>query len=572
MKHSIARPRGRAGRTIAAAVLALGVTAALAPSAAATDRAEDLSPGQAVALNTSNELLTFSPRRAERVRSRTAVTNLKAGERLVGIDYRPLTGRLYGIGSTNQVYVIDVDKGFASPVGAPFTPALTGTEFGVDFNPQADRIRVVSNAGQNLRINPDTGAAINDMPLAYAPADRNAGKTPNVVGAAYTNNVARATSTVLNDIDSAIDTLVTQAPPNNGTLNTVGPLGTDTGDLVGFDISSGDSKVTRRLRSLFNQPSADIALAALQRPNDGSRLFTVDLTTGRADDQGALLTGEAVRDIAIPIDAPELQEVYALTPANQLLGFKASNAKRIRSQIDVTGLQSGESLVGVDFRPATGRLYGVGSTSRVYVIDPVTGTAVAIGAAPFTPALDGTEFGVDFNPQVDRLRVVSNTGQNLRIHPDTGAVASNDTRLAFASNDRNAGRTPSVVGAAYTNNFPGTTSTVLNDIDSQLDVLATQAPPNDGTLNTIGNLGVDTGDLVGFDIASDTDRPKQPLLQRLFGDRGDNGDKGETALAALQRLNGSRLYSIDLKSGRARDRGPIGDGGAVRDIAIAPMD
>jgi hypothetical protein len=122
-----------------------------------------------------------------------------------------------------------------------------------------------------------------------------------------------------------------------------------------------------------------------------------------------------------------------------------------------------------------------------------------------------------------------------------------------------------VVGVAYTNNVPGTTSTVLYDIDSKLDILATQAPPNDGTLNTVGKLGVETGDVVGFDIASGADRPELRLL-RLFGDKGD------TALAALQKQNGSRLYSIDVQSGRARDRGQIGDGGLVRDIAIAPMD
>jgi hypothetical protein len=90
----------------------------------------------------------------------------------------------------------------------------------------------------------------------------------------------------------------------------------------------------------------------------------------------------------------------------------------------------------------------------------------AIGAGPFTPALDGTEFGLDFNPQVDRLRVVSNAGQNLRLNPDTDTVAATDTRLQYASTDRNAGRTPNVVGAAYTNNFAGTTATVVNDIDS----------------------------------------------------------------------------------------------------------
>jgi Domain of unknown function (DUF4394) len=541
MQRSIARPSRRAGLSIAAAVLVLGAAVGLAPNASATD-GSDLASNQVLALNSSNELVTFNARRPERARSRTAVTNLKAGERLVGIDFRPLTGRLYGVGSTSQVYVIDADSGFASPIGAPFTPALAGTEFGVDFNPQADRLRVVSNAGQNLRINPDTGGATTDRNLAFAASDANAGKTPNVVGAAYTNNVARAPSTVLNDIDSGLDILTTQAPPNDGTLNTVGKLGVETGDLVGFDISTNKGR--------------DVALAALQVANGGSSLFTISLSTGKADSQGSLLRGETVRDIAIPVDAPDLQQAYALTPSNALLGFRTSNADRIRSQVSVTGLQAGESLVGIDFRPATGRLYGVGSTSRVYTIDPMTGAAVAIGTAPFTPALDGTEFGVDFNPQVDRLRVVSNSGQNLRINPDTGAVVPTgpDKPLMFASNDRNAGKSPNVVGAAYTNNFAGTTSTLLNDIDSKLDILASQNPPNDGTLNTVGVLGVDTGDLVGFDINTNQKRSR------------------ETALAALQRSNGARLYAIDLQTGKARDRGPIGSGSSVRDIALAQID
>jgi hypothetical protein len=219
-------------------------------------------------------------------------------------------------------------------------------------------------------------------------------------------------------------------------------------------------------------------------------------------------------------------------------------------------------LVGIDFRPLTGHLYGVGSTSQVYVIDRTSGFATPIGA-PFTPALDGTEFGVDFNPQADRIRIVSNTGQNLRINPDTG-VAIKDTALAFAATDANANQTPQVVGAAYANNVARATSTVLYDIDAGLDIVVRQAPPNDGTLHTVGALGVDTGDLVGFDIASGDDRPTLSLLEKIL-----DGDD-DTALAALQRSGGSRLYSIDL-TGRARDRGAIGTGESVRDIAIAPM-
>ena len=121
------------------------------------------------------------------------------------------------------MYAIDFASGFATPIGAPFSPPWKAA-FGVDFNPQADRIRVVSDAGQNRRINPYTGVAVNYGPLAYAATDQNAGQTPNVVGAAYVNNVPRAPSTALYDIDSILDMVVPQTPPNDGTLNTVGPL------------------------------------------------------------------------------------------------------------------------------------------------------------------------------------------------------------------------------------------------------------------------------------------------------------------------------------------------------------
>src|SRR6266545_6259856 len=112
-----------------AALLALSLLAGLVPGASAAEP----NPRMALALNSSNELVSFNPRRPERVRDRLTITNLKPGERLVGIDFRPLTARLYGVGSTSQIYTINLDNGFASPIGAPFTPVLDGTEFGVDF-------------------------------------------------------------------------------------------------------------------------------------------------------------------------------------------------------------------------------------------------------------------------------------------------------------------------------------------------------------------------------------------------------------------------------------------------------
>jgi Domain of unknown function (DUF4394) len=174
---------------------------------------------------------------------------------------------------------------------------------------------------------------------------------------------------------------------------------------------------------------------------------------------------------------------------------------------------------------------------------------------PFTPALDGTEFGVDFNPQADRLRVISNLGQNLRIVPDTGQVAANtgDTPLTYLKGDAFEGILPRMVGAAYTNNVPAAPSTQLFDIDVRQDTVALQNPPNDGILKTIGELRVDTTRLTGFDIytVAGVDR----------------------ALASLTPLGfrTSNLYSVDLTTGRASLLGPIGRfGNLVRDIAVTP--
>src|SRR6185503_3228958 len=194
--------------------------------------------------------------------------------------------------------------------------------------------------------------------------------------------------------------------------------------------------------------------------------------------------------------------LFAVTAANNLVRFSSATPGTIDATVPITGLQAGESVLGIDVRPATLQLYLLGSTSRLYTLDQGTGVATQVGAGAFTPALNGTSFGFDFNPTVDRIRVISDADQNLRLNPDTGTVAATDTVLAYAAGDANAGQNPNAVGAAYTNNFAGATTTVLYDIDSGRDVLVTQNPPNNGTLNTVGALGVDTSDVVGFDITN----------------------------------------------------------------------
>ncbi len=222
--------------------------------------------------------------------------------------------------------------------------------------------------------------------------------------------------------------------------------------------------------------------------------------------------------------------LYATTNQNQLISFNARNPERIRDTVTITGL-GGATLRGIDFRPATGDLYGVGSDNVVYRVNPRTGIAVSEGPA-FTPALNGQSFGVDFNPTVDKIRVVSDAGQNLRLNVDEGTVLSQDQNI-------NPGM-PQVVGSAYTNSsFTASkpAATTLYAVDSASDRLFIQNPPNDGTLTMGKRLGIDLGPNAGFDIAG-----------------SDN--VGFLTNAASRR--GTKVYTVDLQTGKTRSLGRIG--------------
>ncbi len=208
----------------------------------------------------------------------TAVTvsGLGANEQLLAIDFRPLTGQLYGLGSGSAIYTIDVQSGAASKVGTGFTDLLNGSRFGFDFNPVIDRIRIVSDTDQNLVAHPVTGAAnvATTTPVFYAAGDPNNGAQPNVVHHAYDGNVlgALGTSTQLRAFDTNLDILVTQAN-NAGTLVTIGPLGIDAGDIGGFDVATTGT-----------------AFAALADGGGSatSSLYSINLSTGGATSVGSI--------------------------------------------------------------------------------------------------------------------------------------------------------------------------------------------------------------------------------------------------------------------------------------------
>jgi hypothetical protein len=222
-----------------------------------------------------------------------------------GIDFRPGTNTLYAIdigATTTQLYTINIANGAATPVGAGFNTVdvaagynLGGSQrFGFDFNPstlQPDnsmRIRLVGQNGDNLRLHSATGAiAVVDVDLLIPPSS-----SPFVDGAAYLNNVPNQATiaTTLYDMDSRSDSLFTQNPPNNGTLNLVGIFGAgiNADEGIGFDIYTLPSDA---------DPSTvgDSAYAVLMR--DGPyMLYQVNLATG------AITNGKLVGPVGSPSD------------------------------------------------------------------------------------------------------------------------------------------------------------------------------------------------------------------------------------------------------------------------------
>ena len=255
--------------------------------------------------------------------------------------------------------------------------------------------------------------------------------------------------------------------------------------------------------------------------------------------------------------------IYGLTAGNTLITFDAWQANQGRSEVPISGLLPGESLVGIDFRPSdlngdavndVGKLYGVGSTSRVYLINPVTGQAVSpvvlVTAAGAPVLLAGTAFGAGFNPVPDRLRVHSNDNQNLRINVDNGVTAV-DTALSYPAD----GADPNIVATGYTNNDNDpATGTTLYAIDSNRDGLSVfniPSGPNSGKMSLVVSLGIDTGDQAGFDIAG----------------------PGNVAYAVVsESASGkSTLYTVDLVTGFATKLQLIAQSRwALIGIAVAP--
>jgi hypothetical protein len=279
-----------------AAYAATGAALLLASVAAFAGKQADCGGGEGkgrgplrvVGLTSDGQLVCFSEHAPRRTHDIGYVTGLIAPDTgLIGVDFRVQDGALYGVGDGGGVYRIDTANGAATLVNR-LTEALAGASFGVDFNPAADRLRIVSDAGQNLRHNVNAGGVtIADLTLNYVAGTPALG----VSAAAYTNNdLDPLTATTLFDLDANLNQIAIQAPPNNGSLGATGMLTIDAAPAAGFDIYS-------QLRTGVTSSNRGFAVLNTEW---GSAFYRVSLTTGKASYVGAFKQG--IVDIAVPLN------------------------------------------------------------------------------------------------------------------------------------------------------------------------------------------------------------------------------------------------------------------------------
>ncbi|MES2581187.1 MAG: DUF4394 domain-containing protein [Pseudomonadota bacterium] len=257
---------------------------------------------------------------------------------------------------------------------------------------------------------------------------------------------------------------------------------------------------------------------------------------------------------------PRKETLHALTHDLKLLTINTGQPTRVLQTVGIKGLPAGEVLVGIDYRVARGVLFTLSRSGKVYTVNTENGTVTLVGSgAPFATAMDGTSFGFDFNPAADRIRVISNTGQSLRLHPDTGALVAVDTPVAYEPGDAQAGQKPQLLAAGYTYNKKDEKITTNFAIDARTGTLVRQGSvegvqpvvsPNTGRLFTVGALG--TGALADASL--------------------DIADVSGAAFAALRTSaqGPTKLYLVNLESGKAEALGNVATGAALVGIAVIP--
>ncbi len=277
----------------------------LAAAAALTMQVSAAQAETIVALIGNDVLATID----SRLGKTTSWTKIEGIGPVLGIDVRPADGQLYALTSDGIIATVDPISGLATPKSTLEAVLPEGVKLTVDFNPVADKMRVIGSDGTNLRVNVNDGAATTDKMLSFAETDPASGGTPMVVAGAYTNSVKGAKETTLYDIDGMLGGIFRQAPPNDGILNSIGLLGLDPENFA-FDIATDAS-------------GANSAMLLAK-----GNLYTVDLTSGKA------VGGKAVAKL--PSDVRDIAVIPAAMPMQAATGSMPADGVQVKAKADTT--------------------------------------------------------------------------------------------------------------------------------------------------------------------------------------------------------------------------------------------
>lgn len=399
-----------------------------------------------------NVLYTYNTKSVRTPSASIRIDGLESSEQILSIDFRPATGELYALSSSSKIYILNVQTGRVRAVSTvAFTPKLESANARINFDPTTDMIRLITDRGQNLRIDPITAQV--------SKAESNI--VTNISGISYSNNIAGATATTMYALDAKAGKLYKQDASSATALQEVGSLG------VAFDMAS-----------LEIAPSG-LQAVIIGKNGSSSSMYEVNLTDGKA-----ILTGKFYDVSAESIAIPTNKVAYGMNGADFVVFDLTSYSYLTKAS---SGLQANETVIGMDIRPASGQMYAVGSTNKIYKVNMATGVFTAV--ANLSGTLNGQNFGMDFNPIADdSFSLVSNSGQNLSVTL-SGSVTVNPAVSG----------TMTLSALAYNNNYANASTSTVYAISDNADALVSFVPAT-GITTFIGNLGVDVSAINGFDV------------------------------------------------------------------------
>jgi hypothetical protein len=500
------------------------------------------------ALTNQDTLVSFSSTVPGTISSTVAISGLSAGEAIVGIDIQPSTGQVFGLGSASHLYTINLVTGKATAVSStPFSPALSGTQFGFDLDPVTNLLRVVDDSGQNFRLDPTTGSVIGpDTTPAYISTDPNKGVTPDLVTLAYTG-IAGSSTTTAYSIDARGGThsalLVQLGTPSGtpdtastGMLTTVGSLGFSISDAVGFDIDT----LTNTAYAILSPASGS--------PPSGPALYTINLNTGVATPAGSLGSLGTASVIGLAISTLSPPVAPTLSPASDSGSSNSDHVTNVKTPV-ILGSALPSALINI---LANGVIAGQGNadSSGNYAI---TLSPLADGSY-IIQAVQTTTSGLSSSPSLPLTpKLVIETSAPAPSTPIL--LTSDDTGFSHTDNFTRV-RTPTFVGTGeagdtvnlYTNGFLIGQATVAPNgvyviqsfplIDGVYQITATETDIAGNTSPTSGPVSPP------FTIDTTTKpTPQQAYVGQLYQD----------LLGRPADLGGLNIFipKLDLPNGRA---------------------